>query len=86
MKTSHILGIGILFVLALATAFMTVAFHQPASAAQDVSMLIMQAQVTITPTPLPQDISEIGSTDGILLMVFVIAFISVLPMIFRKKK
>ncbi len=81
MKTSHILGIAILFILALAMAFMTVAFHQPVSA----SALAVQAQVTITPTPLPQDISEIGSTDGILLMGFVIAFISVLPIIFRKK-
>lgn len=36
------------------------------------------------PTP-PVDSSEIGSTDGILIMGFVIALIVTLPLIFRKQ-
>jgi hypothetical protein len=38
----------------------------------------------VTPTP-PVDSSEIGSTDGILIMGFVIALIVTLPLIFRKQ-
>lgn len=39
----------------------------------------------ITPTPASDDGSEIGSTDGILIMGIVIVLIVILPMLFRKK-
>jgi hypothetical protein len=42
-------------------------------------------QQALTPTPPAQGVDEIGSTDGILLMGFVIALIIILPLFFRKK-
>lgn len=38
-----------------------------------------------TPTPIAQNESEIGSTDGILVMGIVIVLIVTLPLLFRKK-
>lgn len=38
-----------------------------------------------TPTPITQLESEIGSTDGILVMGIVIVLIVTLPILFRKK-
>ena len=45
---------------------------------------VMIAQQT-TPTPLLINTSEIGSTDGILVMGVVIVLIVTLPLLFRKK-
>ena len=53
------------------------AFANPATA----GMLIQQP----TPTPITQLDSEIGSTDGILVMGIVIVLIVTLPLLFRKK-
>ncbi len=39
----------------------------------------------ITPTPQQNDVSEIGSTDGIVILGGVIAFIIVLPILLRRK-
>lgn len=86
MKTSHILSIVILFVFAITTASMLVAFHQPAVMAQDSSAALLKTQVA-TPTPVAlENISEVGSTDGILIMGVVITIIVIVPMLFRKKK
>lgn len=38
-----------------------------------------------TTTPQPQDLSEIGSTDGIIAMGFVIALIIIIPILLRRK-
>ena len=38
-----------------------------------------------TKTPQPQDLSEIGSTDGIVVMGFVIALIIIIPILLRRK-
>ena len=38
-----------------------------------------------TSTPQPDDLSEIGSTDGILIMGFLIALIVVVPILWRRK-
>ena len=37
-----------------------------------------------TSTPRPKDLSEIGSTDGIVLMGFLIALIIIVPIILRR--
>ena len=39
----------------------------------------------ITPTPKPEDLSVIGSTDGIIVMGFVIAIIIIVPILLRRK-
>ena len=38
-----------------------------------------------TATPKPQGLSQIGSTDGIIVMGFIIALIIVVPILVRKK-
>jgi hypothetical protein len=38
-----------------------------------------------TSTPQPKDISEIGSTDGIVIMAFLIALIVIIPILWRRK-
>ena len=38
-----------------------------------------------TSTPAPQDLSEIGSTDGIVTMGFVIALIVIVPILLHRK-
>lgn len=38
-----------------------------------------------TPTPQPKDLSKIGSTDGIVAMGFLIAFIIIIPILLRRK-
>jgi hypothetical protein len=38
-----------------------------------------------TATPEPQDLSEIGSTDGIAIMGFIIALIIIIPILLRRK-
>jgi hypothetical protein len=38
-----------------------------------------------TKTPRPANPSEIGSTDGVMIMIFVIAAIIVIPILLRRK-
>jgi hypothetical protein len=38
-----------------------------------------------TKTPQPEGLSEIGSTDGIIVMGFVIALIIIIPILLRRK-
>jgi len=38
-----------------------------------------------TSTPQPKDLSEIGSTDGIVIMGFLIALIVIVPILLRRK-
>jgi hypothetical protein len=38
-----------------------------------------------TPTPKPDDLTEIGSTDGIVVMGFLIAFLIIIPIVLRRK-
>ena len=83
MKTSHILGIALLFT-ALIFVFITVAFNQPMVSSQNLGAAALHLQ--ITPTPTENDVSVIGSTDGILIMGFVIMLITVVPVIIYKIK
>lgn len=81
MKTSPIPAIVaiLFFIIVFALAF--VYFNQPAVSAQGAAGLALQ----ITPTPPVEDVSVIGSTDGILIMGIVIVLIVTLPLLFRKK-
>jgi hypothetical protein len=81
MKTSHILGTAILIVILLAAVLAVMAFHQPVAAA-NASTPPIQATVQ----PGDTDLSEVGSTDGIVIMGFVIVAIISIPLMFRKKK
>ncbi len=82
MKTSPISAIVaiLFFIIVFALAF--VYFNQPAASAQGAAGLALQT----TPTPpAEEDVSVIGSTDGILIMGIVIVLIVTLPLLFRKK-
>ena len=82
MKTNYIFGIILVFI-ALILALAITHFNQPfASALNAGSAPIIQ----VTATPLTEGISEIGSTNGILIMGVVIVLIVILPVLLYKKK
>lgn len=82
MKTNYIFGILALLFCAIVLALALPNFNQPVAFAQSADAASALQQVT--PTPLIEE-SEIGSTDGILLMGVVIVLIVTLPLLFRKK-
>jgi hypothetical protein len=84
MKLNPRLGIAFVITTLLVFALAFGSFNQPAASGAGIHAVSAQAQVTAT--PLPDQTSEIGSTDGILLMGIVITLIVTLPLVFRKKK
>lgn len=82
MKTKTIIWISVFFILLIA-ALITANFHTPVNALQNPGTASLFIQ--ITPTFIPDDLSEIGSTDEILIMSLVIALIAMLPVMLRKK-
>jgi hypothetical protein len=87
MKTSHIFAISLLFIM-LVFVFASVSFSQPRVAAQNLGAATLYQQIE-TPTPNGEDLSEVGSTDGIVIMGFVLVAIVTLPLLLqssRKKK
>jgi len=86
MKTKHVIWIASLFII-LVIALVIVAFDQPTStvaAAQNPRTTSISMQTTAT--VIPAGVSEIGSTDGILLMGFVIVLIVIIPVLVARKK
>ena len=86
MKTKHVIWIASLFII-LVIALVIAVFNQPAAtvgAAQNPRTASLSMQ--ITPTVMPVGISEIGSTDGILLMGFIIVLIVIVPLLVYRKK
>jgi hypothetical protein len=84
MKSHHFLGIAVLIVLLLAATFVVSAFHQPLVPVTGLEASAVQNKAV--PAQIDTDLSEIGSTSGILVMGFVIVLIISGPLIFRKKK
>lgn len=82
MKYS-IFGVIIVLLIGLVLALVMTNFNQSTVLAghANAGLLIQQA----SPTPSTTGSSEIGSTDGILVMGIVIVFIVTLPLLFRKK-
>lgn len=83
MKTSHIFGLTVLLMMIVAVALILSALNNPVASAQQMNASI-QAQVTST--PLEGDQTVAGSTDGIVVMGFIIAVIIFTPLIFRRKR
>ena len=81
MKPIHMIWVASLFI-ALVIALVIAVFNQPVAAAQAAA----SASIQITPTFIPQGVSEIGSTDGILLMGFIIVLIVIVPLLVYRKK
>jgi hypothetical protein len=84
MKTTFTLIVNVFIFAALILLLTEPYFNQPASSAQAVSQVAPALQTT--PTPQVDEVSVIGSTDGILVMGIVIVLIVTLPHLFRKKK
>lgn len=80
MRPMITLGLGML--LALFSAALTYAI--PPVAEGDFSAGAFFA-LQPTSTPAPQDLSEIGSTDGIVTMGFVITLIVIVPILLHRK-
>lgn len=81
MKT--IIWISSLFIL-LVLALVAANFISGIEPAQGSTQAALFVQ--ITPTLIPDGLSEIGSTNGILIMGVVIVLIVMVPVIFRKKR
>jgi hypothetical protein len=86
MKTSPVFGIALIF-LTLVFVLASTNFGQPEAAAKNLGAASLSMQIP-TPTQSGGDLSEIGSTDGIVLMGFVLVAIVTLPVLFhgRRKK
>ena len=77
-----IITIGLGFLLALISAALT--YSTPPAMEGTLgatAFFVMQP----TSTPQPNDLSEIGSTDGIIIMGIVITLIVIVPIILRRK-
>jgi hypothetical protein len=78
--------IGIILLLAILTLLLMLSScSQRVNASPSLSAAAFSAQVA-TPTPPVEDRSEIGSTNGIFIMGVVLVTISILPLLFHKKK
>ncbi|MHB8777866.1 MAG: hypothetical protein ACYC6R_08900 [Anaerolineales bacterium] len=84
MKTNHIFGILASLFILLVFARAITNFNQPVAFAQNTNVVSTLQQVT--PTSIAEDQSEVGSTDGILIMGIVIVAIVVTPLLFRKQR
>lgn len=76
----------VVIVLSLALALMIAGLTHivpPAAGQENLSAAAFFFQTTATPEPT--DLSEVGSTDGIAVMGFVIVAIVVLPILLRRK-
>lgn len=83
MKTSHALFLSLIFIsLIILLSFAN--FNQPSAHALDVD----SASIALQDTPIAtaEDASEIGSTDGILIMGMVIVVIVIVPVLFYRRK
>jgi hypothetical protein len=77
-----IITLGLAFVLALCSAALT--YSTPPALQGDFGGATYF--IPLASAPPPQDTSEIGSTDAIVIMGFVIALIVVIPILVRRKE
>jgi beta-lactamase regulating signal transducer with metallopeptidase domain len=84
MKTTLTLTVSISLFIILMLALVLPSINQQTVAAQ--SITAASSSLQITPTPQAEDVSVIGSTDGILIMGIVIVLIVTLPLLFHKKR
>ena len=76
-----IITLGLGFILALFSAALTYSIPPAMEGDFGTAAFFMQS----TSTPPPPDLSEIGSTDGIVVMGFLIALIIIIPILVRRK-
>lgn len=83
MNTKHVIWIASSFI-ALVIALVAAVFNQPVAASQNPGTAAISIQTT--PTLIAEGVSKIGSTDGILLMGFIIVLIVIIPVLVYRKK
>jgi hypothetical protein len=66
-------------------ALLSAALNYSAPASMDAAMSGTAFLMQPTSTPQPKDLSEIGSTDGIVIMGVLIALIIIVPILLRRK-
>jgi uncharacterized phage infection (PIP) family protein YhgE len=84
MRTSYIFGTALIF-FTLIFVVASLNYGQQAAPNHNLSAAALSQQIA-TPTPSTENISEVGSTDGIVIMGVVLVFVVTLPILFRKKK
>jgi len=85
MKTSQIFGITLLFILLVFVLAAAANFDHRTVSAQNLSAASLPLQ-NLTPTPIAGDHSEVGSTDGIVIMGVVLVIVVTVPLLFRRKR
>jgi hypothetical protein len=85
MKTSYIFGITLIFIVLVFALAAFANFDHPTVSAKNLGTASHTMQIA-TPTPPAGDHSEIGSTDGIVIMGFVLVLVVTLPVLFHKRK
>ena len=83
MKTSPIFGIA-LVLITLVFVLASANINPPKASAHNLGAASLSMQVP-TSTQSGDDLSEVGSTDGIVIMGFVLVAIVTLPLLFHKK-
>jgi hypothetical protein len=76
-----IITIGLGLVLALSSAALSSSKPPVIQGNPGVAAFFLQT----TPTPQPEDLSKVGSTDGITAMSVLIALIIIIPILLRRK-
>jgi len=71
--------------ICLSLAFLSVALTYPFQPAMQGSLSETAFFLQPTTTPQPEDVSEIGSTDGIVAMMGIIVLIVIVPILLRRK-
>lgn len=77
-------GMGLLLAIFSAALTYSIAVQFPVTSNDAGAALFLQTTATITPQP--EDQSEIGSTDGIVIVGGVIVMIVVLPIFLRRRE
>lgn len=84
MKGISSFGILITLLTALILLLALTNFNTSAVSAEQLAGAAAGIRQTTTPTPIVGEVSEIGSTNGILIMGVVIVLIVTLPLLFHK--
>ena len=85
MKTSYIFGIALVFIVFVFALIAAANFDHPTASAKNLGAASLSMQIT-TPTQSSENVSEVGSTDGIVIMGFVLAIVVIMPLLFHRKK
>jgi hypothetical protein len=85
MKTPYIFGIALVLIVLVFALVAAANFEHPTVSAKNLSAASLSMKVA-TPTPSVGDRSEVGSTDGIVIMGFLLVIVVTVPVLFHIKK